>query len=179
VLPSSGATLSGTQFFDAVPNGSGDTGVQFNLTGGGCTGDCLVGNATLTWVGWVVQFNTENVPNGTYGLVATVFPDGTSSSNAVTVFNPPPTVAYPADGSTVSGSQWLDCVPPPGMTAVVFFVDHLDTPLYLTATLTWFGWVAAWTTSTFGNGPYTVSCEAFYPEGGTYFGPTIAVTVSN
>jgi hypothetical protein len=131
VLPSGGATLSGSQWFDAVPNGSGATVVQFVLSGSlgtlSCTaafgGTCLVGNATLTWIGWVVQFNTERVPNRTYNLIATVSPSGASTTIPVTVPNMPPTVAVPSDGSTLSGNQWLDCVPPPGMSQVYFTVS--------------------------------------------------------
>jgi hypothetical protein len=188
--PSSGATLSGTLWFDAAPNASGDTGVQFVLSNpqfsaAPCAimspSSCLVGNAALSWVGWVVQWNTDNVPNGTYTLTATVSPSGATSSIPVTVSNPPPTVVYPADGSTVSSSQWLDCVAPPTAWLVAFVIKIGGATAYLgNASLSWVGWVFSWYTAALSNGTYSVACGARYPEGGIPgVGPFISVTVSH
>jgi hypothetical protein len=194
LLPSAGAgsgggeTLSGSQWFDAVPNGSGDTGVQFVLSGRlgnlACTanfgGPCLVGDATLTWIGWLVHFNTENVPNGQYNLIATVSPSGASTNIAVLVSNMAPTVVLPSDGSTVSGNQWLDCVPPPGMSQVQFEVTGAVANQTLTpAVLTWVGWLYDWNTSSVPNGIYDLYCLALTPEGGWASGPRISITVAN
>jgi hypothetical protein len=177
VLPAKGATLSGSQWFDAVPNGSGDTGVQFVLTGGGCTTSCLVGNATLSWIGWLVQWDTDNVPNGTYTLTATVSPGNVSTSIPVTVSNKPPTVVYPANNSMVSGSQWFDCVPPGDVTQVVFsFQGPGGIGIPWSGTLTWVGWINY--IGNFISGTWTVSCSGTYPEGGIGVGPPISFTAS-
>ena len=198
VLPSAGATLSGTQFFDAVPNGTGDTGVQFLLVnppppprqppsncefGQGLNG-CLVGDATLTWVGWVVQFNTESVPNGTYLLGVNVQPGNVMTSIPVTISNPPPTIVLPTNNSTVSGNQTVfDCVPPPGMSAVSFWVGNPASPIGLqqvggSASLTLFGWLYIGSLN-LPNGTYQLVCGATYPEGGMGFGPPITITVAS
>ena len=191
VLPSEGATLSGSQWFDAVPNGSGDTGVRFELTpgrqpSGPCAFEpgqpgCLIGDATLTWVGWAVRWNTENVPNGQYDVIATVQPSYAQSLVSVTVNNQPPTVALPADNSTLSGTQWLDCAPPPGVSQVVFWAESgANTPQLLgTGAISWVGWLYNWTTSGVPNGTYSLFCSGTYPEGGSAPGPPITITVSN
>jgi hypothetical protein len=182
VLPASGATLSGSQWFDAVPNGSGDTGVEFVLSStastGPCslaTGPCTVGNATLTWIGWVVNWNTDNVPNGSYNLVATVQPGLATTSIPVTVSNSPPTVVYPANNSIVSGSQWFDCVPPPDVTQVVFlFRGPGGISVGWSGNLTWVGWINY--LGNFKSGTWSVSCSGTYPEGGIGVGPPISFT---
>jgi hypothetical protein len=190
VLPSE-YILSGSQWFDAVPNalnGTDDSGVQFVVSGRlgtlSCTansgGPCLVGDAALTWIGWLVQFNTARLPNGTYNLTATVSPSGASATIQVVVENMVPTVVAPSAGSTVSGNQGLDCVPPPGMSQVWFGVSGGTVGQTLApAVLTWIGWLYNWNTSSVPNGTYNVNCHAVYPEGGSEGGPFTSITVSN
>jgi hypothetical protein len=183
-----GAFLSGSQWFDAVPNGSGDTSVQFVLSGvlgtESCSatfgGTCVVGEATPTLIGWLVHFNTEDVPNGRYDLIATASPSGASGRVSVQVSNMPPTVVLPSAGSTVSGNQWLDCVPPPGMSQVEFEVSDGVTSQTLTpAFLTLFGWLYDWNTSGVPNGTYDLYCLALTPVGGWASGASISITVAN
>jgi hypothetical protein len=190
VAPSNGAKLSGVEGFDAVPNamnGKDDSGVQFFLVGTGyCTpvDPCLVGNATLSWIGWVIQWDTDRVPNGTYSLIATVFPNNARTNISVTVSNPVPTVVYPAPNSTVSGLQYLDCVPPRGVNQVQFWLTGgaLTSPqLVSDGVLTWVGWLGAWSTSGVANGSYSLYCSGTYPQpdAGIGQGPSIPVVVSN
>ena len=197
VVPSSGAVLSGTQGFDAVPNGSGDTGVQFVLGNGPGAGPCivgsgpgqsgcLIGNATLTWVGWLVQFNTENVPNGSYLLSAIVSPSNAEAVVQVTVSNPPPTVVLPSSGAKVSGVQYLDCVPPPGVNQVQFWLTGGNIlpalgQLVSNGVRTLYGWLGTWSTSGVANGSYSLYCSGTYPQpdAGIGQGPSIPVVVSN
>ena len=90
LIPSSGATLSGTATtLDA--SASNATSVEFWLLGGsyGYSGH-LVGTAALTYYGWVYSWNTTTVPNGSYTLVSDASGSGGStfsSGVSVTVHN--------------------------------------------------------------------------------------------
>ena len=83
--------------------------VSFEVTGGALT-DQVVATATPTYYGWLAQWNTTTVPNGTYSLqsVATDSIGETTSSSPITVAvnNPPPTttVLIPSNGATQSGT---------------------------------------------------------------------------
>ena len=66
VLPSNGATLSSSQYFDATAS-PGVTKVQYELSGGGLT-DSVIAAATATIYGWLAAWNTTTVPNGSYTL---------------------------------------------------------------------------------------------------------------
>jgi len=69
LIPSNGATLSGSTTLDA--SASNATGVGFVLFGGsyGYNGQLLC-TATLTYYGWVCSWNTTPVPDGSYVLVS-------------------------------------------------------------------------------------------------------------
>ena len=70
ILPSNGATLSGTaSLLDATASNA--TSVEFLLLGGsyGFSGH-VVGTATLTSFGWVYSWNTNTVANGSYVLLS-------------------------------------------------------------------------------------------------------------
>ena len=89
VLPSNGATLSGTQPLDATVS-SGATGVQYELSGGSLT-DSVIATATPTLYGWLANWNTASVPNGTYTLQSVASyqggVSGTGPGIAITVSN--------------------------------------------------------------------------------------------
>ena len=89
IIPSGGATLSGSAaVLDAGTSGgsSGVTSVQFEVTGGTLTNQ-VVGTATATIYGWILEWNTTTVANGTYTLqsVATDGSGDTATSPPVTV----------------------------------------------------------------------------------------------
>ena len=69
LLPSKGATLSGSTYLDA--SASNANTVAFVLFGGGYgySGQSLC-TATLTFYGWVCAWNTATVPNGAYTLLS-------------------------------------------------------------------------------------------------------------
>ena len=69
LIPSSGATLSGSTYLDA--SASNATSVQFLLFGGtyGYSAP-VVCTATATAYGWLCNWNTTTVPNGSYALVS-------------------------------------------------------------------------------------------------------------
>jgi len=84
VVPSNGATVSGTQVvLDAITS-SGVTQVQFELTGG--TGSVVV-TATPTFYGWLTEWDSSTVANGTYSLqsIATSSGGQTSTSPEISI----------------------------------------------------------------------------------------------
>jgi hypothetical protein len=68
LVPSSGATLTGSQWLDASASGNGAvTKVEFRLTGGALN-NALIATATSTIWGWLASWNTTTVPSGTYTM---------------------------------------------------------------------------------------------------------------
>ena len=98
LVPSNGSSVSGTTVLDssATP-GVTVSGVQFELSGGSLS-DVVVGTATLTLYGWIAEWDTTTVPNGTYTLqsVATATAD---ASSTITVTSPGITVTVNNSGS--------------------------------------------------------------------------------
>ncbi len=169
VLPSSGATLTGSQWLDAFAS-PGVTSVEFNAftgTPGVCPhtlpgpgGICPIGSAVPTEYGWLIDWDTTQVPNAYYSLMAGArYPNGAlgiSSFVGVSVVNPGPTVVVPANNSTVSGSQWLDCTIPSRLTGPVQFgvLNSRGFPQVLgKATATEYGWLNDWNTRASPTGP--------------------------
>jgi YVTN family beta-propeller protein len=189
VLPSNGATLSGTiQYLDATTS-SGVTKVIYEVSGGPSDlSDVQVATGTRTLYGWLAAWNTTTVPNGTYTLqsVATSsgVPNGTSAGISVTVDNPAPatTVVLPADSATISGTtQYLDATASSGVTKVIYQVSggpsDLSDVQVATGTDTLYGWLAAWNTTTVPDGTYTLESVASYAGGvsGTSAGITVMI----
>ena len=67
VVPSSGATVSGTQVVLDATASAGVTNVQFELTGGALS-DSVIATATPTSYGWIALWNSTTVTDGTYTL---------------------------------------------------------------------------------------------------------------
>ena len=68
VIPSNGASQSGSQYLDASAS-AGVTQVQYELSGGPDSyTDKVISGSTLTNYGWIGGWNTDSVPNGTYVL---------------------------------------------------------------------------------------------------------------
>jgi hypothetical protein len=88
-------------------------------------------------------------------------------------------VLIPSDGATLSSSQYLDAGASNNVTMVEFHLTGgtLNNALIATATPTYFGWLAAWNTTTVANGTYTLQSVAYYASGasGTSTGTTITV----
>ena len=184
VLPSNGATVSGTQDLDAVPS-AGATGVQYELTGGTFS-DQVIATATSTYVGWAAAWNTVNVPNGTYTLQSVATFGGPSIASpgiTITVNNPAPTttVVLPSNNATVSGSQNLGATASSGVAQVQFEVTGgiENDDVIATATLSNGQWSAAWNSLTVPNGTYTLQSVAASPGGVMGTSPGITITVNN
>ncbi len=87
LLPSSGASLSGSQWLDASASANVSvTKVEFYLTGGTLTNDPIA-TGTPTYYGWIAGWNTTTVPNGTYTLqsVATDASGNNGHSSGITI----------------------------------------------------------------------------------------------
>ena len=198
VLPN--GTVSGTQaVFDAV-GPAGVTGVQFAYSAigdaygnfnPGCpaTGSvpeymyiCTI-SATPSIYGWYALWNSTEVPNGTYDVWVTCGQCGVVGPISMDVANPAATVVLPANGSTVAGSQWLDCVPPAGYDGVQFWLESLSLsrPQFLgDAIPTYVGWLYELNTLSLTDGIYGIYCTAGDPSSGANaFSPIITVSVGN
>ena len=106
LIPSNGATLSGSTILDA--SASNATSVEFRLFGGvyGYNAPVLC-TATPTYYGWLCSWNTTTVPNGSYVLLSEAFNSGGSAFSSgvnITVNNPAP------DHERAHSFQWGDAV---------------------------------------------------------------------
>ena len=198
VLPN--GAVSGTQaVFDAV-GPAGVTSVQFAYSAigdaygnfnPGCpaTGSvpeymyiCTV-SATPTIYGWIARWNSTEVPNGSYEIWATCGQCSPLAPSSMSVANPAASLVAPANGSTVAGGQWLDCVPPAGFDGVEFWIDglSLSTPQLLgAATRTYYGWLFQYQTGSVADGTYSIYCTASdSSSGANAFSPTALANVVN
>jgi Bacterial Ig domain len=189
LIPSNGAAASGaTALLDASASSAvGIASVTFEVSGGALS-DQVVATATPTYYGWLAQWNTTAVPNGTYSLQSvatdTVAETTTSSPITVTVDNPAPTttVVIPSNGATQSGTAaLLDASASANVTSVRYELTGgtLTDQVIATATPTYYGWLAQWNTTTVPNGTYTLQSVAAYAGGVTGTSPGVSVTVNN
>jgi uncharacterized protein YjbI with pentapeptide repeats len=189
LIPSNGATVSGaTALLDAsASSAAGIASVTFEVSGGALS-DKVVATATPTYYGWLAQWNTTAVPNGTYSLQSvatdTVNETTTSSPITVTVDNPAPTttVLIPSNGATQSGTaELLDASASANVTSVKYELTGgaLTDQVISTARPTYYGWLGQWNTTTVPNGTYTLQSVAAYAGGVTGTSPGITVTVAN
>ncbi len=90
VIPSIGATQSGTTALLDASVSAGVTSLTYEVSGGGLS-DQVVATATPTVYGWLAQWNTTTISNGTYTLQSvasyTVKVSGTSQGISITIAN--------------------------------------------------------------------------------------------
>ncbi len=87
LVPANGSTLSGTTVLDAKANDALPvTKIEFVLTDRSHH-STIVARATLSVIGWVAEWNTAGVPNGTYSLRSVAYDNAgeTSQSGAIAV----------------------------------------------------------------------------------------------
>ncbi len=187
LIPGSGSTLSGSSSLLDASASANVTGVRYELSGGALS-DQIIATATATIYGWVAQWNTTSVPNGTYALQSVAAygggGSGTSPAVSLTVANAPPTTAVliPGSGSTLSGSSsLLDASASANVTGVRYELSGgaLSDQIIATATATIYGWVAQWNTTSVPNGTYALQSVAAYGGGGSGTSPAVPVTVAN
>jgi uncharacterized protein YjbI with pentapeptide repeats len=188
LVPSDGAVLAGAPYLDAeAGDGPGVTKVVFEVSGGALS-DQVIATGTATYYGWLAQWNTTDVPNGTYTLqsVATDASNNTDTSTpiTVTVKNQPPVTAVliPSNGATLSGTAATLDASASNATSVEFWLFGgfygYSGHLIGTATPTYYGWLYSWNTTTVFNGSYAVLSEAFGPRGSA-FSSHVSITVKN
>jgi hypothetical protein len=191
LVPSNGAVIAGRPYFDALAgDGPGVTKVLFELSGGPSDlSDQVIATATPTIVGWLAQWDSASVPNGTYSLVS-VATDAdattdTSTAVSITVDNPTPTTAVvlPAENATLKGTEFLDAIASTDVSGVVYELSggpsDLSDQVIATAIPTYVGWAAAWNTTGVPDGSYTLESVASYAGGVSGTSPPITITVAN
>jgi len=92
LIPSGGASVSGTSSLLDASASATVTYVAFELSGGTINGEQLIATATPTYYGWLAEWNTTSVPNGTYKIQSVAsysryFSGGTSAPVTITVAN--------------------------------------------------------------------------------------------
>ncbi len=186
VIPSDGATLSGAASTLDALSSPNVTSVSFELSGGGIS-DRLISASTRTIYGWIAQWNTTTVPDGTYSLqsVATnlLGTTVTSAPITITVENPAPTIdmALPSTGATLSGLQYLDATSSPGVASVEYELSGgtYNDAVISGSTLTYYGWIGSWNTTTVPNWTYTIQSVGTYADGVSGTSAPITITVNN
>jgi hypothetical protein len=186
LLPSAGSTLQGSTWLDAVASSqNGIASVQFEISGGSMNHK-VIGTGVATLYGYLFDYNTSALPNGTYTIQSVATDNNgfstTSAPVTVTTSNPPTaTVLIPSKGATLSGSTTLDASAT-NASSVQFLLFGgsygFAAPTICTATLTLYGWLCAWNTSTVPNATYSVVAEASGPTG-TAYSSGVSVTVKN
>ena len=185
LIPSQSTTLSGSTDLDA--SASNATSVEFLLYGGSYGFNApVVCIATPTLYGWLCDWNTTTVPNGSFELVSKASGSGGTSFSSgigITVKNPPPvtSVLIPSSGATLSGSTDLDASATDA--ASVWFllfggIYGFSGSVLCTATPSLYGWLCDWNTTTVPNGSYVLVSEAFNSSGSTY-SSGVSITVNN
>jgi hypothetical protein len=150
----------------------------------------MVDGSTDTEWGWIGAWDTTDVPNGTYTLQSVATDnDGTSTTSAgvtVTVDNPGlhTQVLVPVSGASLTGpSAVLDAsaAGTADITGVQFLVSggSLSDDVVGTATLTLYGWIVLWDTTSVPNGAYTLESVATEAGGTTATSTGVTVTVGN
>jgi hypothetical protein len=189
LIPADGATVSGTKaLLDAAASSAvGIASVNYEVSGGTLS-DQVVATGVATLFGWLGQWDTTSVPNGTYTLETVARDNGglqtTSAPVTVTVGNAPPTtsVLIPSDGATQSGTTaLLDAGASPNVKSVSFeLTGGPDNDTVIASGFpTPYGWLAQWNTTNVPNGTYTLQTVASYAGGVTGTSPSISITVSN
>jgi hypothetical protein len=97
VIPSNNATVSGIEVLDAVAT-SAVSQVQYEVSGGPSNlNDQVVATATPTIYGWIAQWDTTSVPDGTYTLQSVAsYSGGVSGSSLGISITVAPTVSFAA-----------------------------------------------------------------------------------
>jgi hypothetical protein len=188
LIPSGGATVANTTLLDAgASTTSGSvTSVKFLVTGQGLT-NAVVGTGTPTLYGWLANWNTKGVPNGSYALTSVATgSNGTSATSTpvtISVNNAPPStvVGLPANNATVTGGIWLDANASSGVSQVQYEITGGSYTNHVigTGTTTIVGWLAYWDSTTIPNGTYTLQSVASYAGGVSGTSAPITITVNN
>jgi chitinase len=190
LIPSGGVSVSGpTALLDAsASSAAGIASVTFEVSGNGLTNQ-VVATGTPTLYGYLAQWNTTAVPNGTYELSSvatdTVAEATTSAPLNVTVDNAAPSTAVliPSNGASQSGTAAvLDASASANVTSVSFELSGgtlTGGQVVATATPTIYGWIAKWNTTSVPDGSYGLQSVASYSGGVRGQSSQITIAVNN
>ena len=190
LLPSYLGTVKGVTPLNATAyDSAGITKVVYELSGGPSDlTDQVIATATPTIYGWLAPWNSTGVPDGGYNVVSvatdsnnvtyTSLPDPFAVSNGL----PTTSVLVPSNAGTVSGhSSVLDASASPNVSTVTYKLsgNGLAYQTIADGTLTAYGWLSTWDTTTVPNGTYTVTSDATYPNGQNALSNPVSITVNN
>jgi hypothetical protein len=191
LVPSNEATESGTAATLDASSGPNETVTGFVITSASNEAEATV-NATPTPYGWVGQWNTQRVPNGTYTVESVARYANTVTADSapitVTVVNPLPTttVLVPSNGTMASGTADVLDASVSGTVGTVTFQltgGALTDKVIATAAQTAYGWLAQWNSTTVPDGTYTLqSVDTLDYLDGTVLPVSsqgVSITVSN
>ncbi len=189
LIPAGGANVSGGSSVLDASASANVSSVTYELSGGSLTNPVVISGSTPTIYGWIGQWNTASVPNGTYLLQSVACYEGgvcsTGAPITITVDNTPPSTSMliPSSGATLFGPAILDAAATDnvGVTKVEFHLTGgpLSDVSVATATPTIYGWIADWNTRTVSNGTYTLQSVAYDAEGFSTHSTGITVSVLN
>jgi photosystem II stability/assembly factor-like uncharacterized protein len=172
LVPANAAIVADSVTLDASASSPvGLASVRFEIATGPLSNQ-VVSGSTLTAYGWIGSWNSTTVPNGTYALVSVAMDtNGVTTASTpitVTVDNPPPpttAVLLPSNGATQSGSEYLDASASANVSKVSFEVTggSLTDHVISGSTLTAYGWIGGWNTTSVPNGTYTLQSVASTP----------------
>ena len=107
--------------------------------------------------------------------------NGSATTNAATLDPPTTSVLIPSNGTTLSGSTYLDAAAS-NATSVKFLlfggIYGYNAPVLCTATPTEYGWLCSWNTSTVPNGSYVLVSHASNSSGSSY-SSGVGIMISN
>ena len=187
LVPSSGGTESGADSVVDASASANVTSVLFELTGGSLN-DKVIATGTPTVYGWLAQWNTTTIFNGSYTLQSVAYyasgESTTSTGTMISIDNPPPAsqMLIPSNGATESGAAaLLDAANGPNDTVDFFSITSSSGQAEdgVEATLTPYGWLGQWNTESVPNGMYTIASVAIYPSGQEASSAPVTVTVNN
>jgi uncharacterized protein YjbI with pentapeptide repeats len=188
VLPAYLSTDSGVISLDAVAFApTGITKVVFELNGISITNQ-VIATGTPSVYGWLATWDTTSVPDGGYSITALATDADnvtyTSSQEPFAIQNGTPvsSMLMTSSGASVSGrASVLDASASRYVTTVTFMLltqSYPGQPI-ASGTLTPYGWLATWNTTTVPNGTYSVYTDVAYANGQNGYSAPVSITVNN
>jgi hypothetical protein len=189
LVPSYGASVHHTTTVDASASSPFEISkVEVRATGSGLN-DAVIGTATKTRYGWILNWDTTHLADGTYSVRSVAYDmaskSAASSSISVVIDNTPPNTAiiYPSDGAALTGNSPLDASASDNVRVVGVEFHATDAAhndhIVGEATLTRYGWIVVWNTTNVSNGTYTITSIARDAAGNTTTSNPISAVVQN